>query len=206
MKFELPPLPYAMDALEPYIGREQLYYHYEKHHRGYLHKLDAELKNSEKRMLPLEEIIRTSKGKVFNFAAQFWNHCFLWPCFTPDARREPTGRLTELLDSSFGGVDGFKERFAKAAEEEFGSGWAWLTYDPQLRRLSIMSTDDAKNPLQTDLVPLLTLDVWEHAYYLDYKHDRKSYISAFLENLVNWEFAEANLAEHLDQQRKRRSG
>jgi len=205
MKFVLPPLPFAMDALEPYLSREQLYYHYEKHHRGYLQKLDAELKNSEKRMLPLEEIIRTSKGKVFNFAAQFWNHSFLWQCFAPNKRTEPTGRLAELLDSSLGGKDGFDERFAKAAEEEFGSGWAWLTYDPQTRRLTIISTDDAKNPLQMDLVPLLTLDVWEHAYYLDYKHDRKSYIAAFLNHLINWEFAADNLSRYLEQ-RKRRSG
>jgi Fe-Mn family superoxide dismutase len=206
MKFVLPPLPFALDALEPHLSRDQLYYHYEKHHRGYLEKLDSELKNSEKRTLPLEEIIRTSKGKTFNFAAQLWNHSFLWHCLTPHRQALQDGRLADLMQSSFGGVDGFNDRFAKAAEEEFGSGWAWLVYDPQLRRLSIMSTDDAKNPLQTDLVPLLTLDVWEHAYYLDYKHDRKSYISVFLEHLINWQFAEEGLSRHLEQRQKRRSG
>jgi Fe-Mn family superoxide dismutase len=193
MDFALPPLPFEMDALEPHVSREQIFFHYDHHHRGYLEKLDAALKDSPKRALPLEEIVCTSQGKVYNLAAQVWNHQFLWQSFSPTRQAPPAGKLTHLLSASFGGPSGFDERFAHEAEERFGSGWAWLVYDPHADWLSVTSTDDAKNPLGTDAVPLLTLDVWEHAYYLDYKDDRKAFIHAFLEHFVNWDFANTNL-------------
>jgi len=195
MKFVLPPLPFTMDALEPHLSREQIFYHYEHHHRGYLEKLDAALKGSEKRELPLEEVVCSTKGKVYNLAAQVWNHEFLWRSFSPKKTAPPSGKFGELLQTSFGGKDGFDDRFARVAEERFGSGWTWLVYDPNVDRLAVTSTEDAKNPLGTNVVPLLTLDVWEHAYYLDYKDDRKTYIGKFLTQLINWEFAGTNLSQ-----------
>jgi superoxide dismutase, Fe-Mn family len=205
MQFELPPLPYAADSLEPHISKEQLFYHYEKHHRGYLKKLDAALTDEKRRARELEEIVRTSEGKIFNSAAQLWNHTFLWHSLTPSKTR-PDATLDRLLEAGFGGIDGFRKKFADAAASEFGSGWAWLTVDPHSQRLTVMTTHDAGTPLTTDQVPLLTLDVWEHAYYLDYKNDRAAYIKAFLNDLINWDFASANLERCLKPARKRASG
>jgi Fe-Mn family superoxide dismutase len=205
MQFELPPLPYAADALEPHISKEQLFYHYEKHHRGYLNKLDAALTDPKRRARDLEEIIRTSEGNIFNSAAQLWNHTFLWHSLTPN-RTQPDTTLDRLLEAGFGGIDGFRKAFADAAASEFGSGWSWLTIDPRSQRLNIATTHDAGTPLTTDQVPLLTLDVWEHAYYLDYKNDRAAYIKAFLNDLINWDFASANLERCLQPARRRASG
>jgi superoxide dismutase, Fe-Mn family len=204
MQFELPPLPYAVDALEPHISKAQLSYHYEKHHRGYLDKLDAALTDSKRRELELEEIVRTSDGKVFNFAAQLWNHTFLWHSLTPE-KAQPSALLQRSIDASFDGLDGFQEAFAETAAGEFGSGWAWLVMDPRSERLTVCSTHDAGTPLTTAKVPLLTLDVWEHAYYLDYKNDRRAYIEAFLKHLANWNFASANLERALAQVPRRRA-
>jgi superoxide dismutase, Fe-Mn family len=205
MKFTLPPLPFAQDALEPHLSRQQIFYHYEHHHRGYLEKLDSAL-TGEKRTLSLEELVCTSKGKVYNLAAQVWNHNFLWQSLSPKKTALPDTRLADLLQSSFGGRDGFNDRFARVAEERFGSGWTWLLYDAGLDRLTVTSTDDAKNPLCSESIPLLTLDVWEHAYYLDYKDDRKSYIGKFLDHLINWDFANSNLAACTSMVRERHSG
>jgi Fe-Mn family superoxide dismutase len=195
MKFTLPPLPFAQNALEPHLSREQIFYHYEHHHRGYLEKLDAAL-TGDQRSLSLEALMSTSKGRVYNLAAQVWNHNFLWQSLSPKKTAPRDTPLADLLQSSFGGRDGFNDRFTRVAAEHFGSGWAWLVYDPGLDRLAITSTDDAKNPLDGNAVPLLTLDVWEHAYYLDYKDDRKSYIAKFLDHLINWDFANGNLAAY----------
>jgi superoxide dismutase, Fe-Mn family len=193
MQFELPPLPYPVDALAPHISKEQLFYHYEKHHRGYLKKLDTALTDPKRRALDLEAIVRTSSGKVFNFAAQLWNHTFLWHSLTPHTTRA-SAQLQRFIDESFDGVDGFRKAFAKAAASEFGSGWAWLIVEPSTQHLAVISTHDADTPLTSnDQVPLLTLDLWEHAYYLDYKNDRAAYIDAFLHELINWNFANANL-------------
>jgi len=205
MQFVLPPLPFQMDALEPHLTREQIFYHYDHHHRGYLEKLDAALKDSNKRELPLEEIVCMTEGKIYNLAAQVWNHEFLWQSLSPTVRA-PNGKLSDLLQASFGDMNGFRERFAHEAEERFGSGWAWLVYDPRTDWLTVTSTEDAKNPLGTGLIPLLTLDVWEHAYYLDYKDDRKTYIGKFLDHLINWDFANSNLAACTSMVRERHSG
>jgi superoxide dismutase, Fe-Mn family len=196
MKFELTQLPYAADALEPYMSRHTLHFHHDKHHQGYLDKVRAGL-DASKHELPLEDIIRDAEGagesKLFNSAAQVWNHDFFWFCLSPEKPSLNDRGLQELLDKSFGGLDQFTEKFATVAADEFGSGWAWLVYSPGSDRLEVLSTTDAKTPLTSDQVPLLTLDVWEHAYYLDYKHDRPGYISAFLEHLINWDFAAENL-------------
>ena len=205
MQFELPPLPYAVDALEPHIGKEQLFYHYEKHHRGYLKKLDAALTEPKRRARDLEEIVRTSEGKIFNLAAQLWNHTFLWHSMAPK-RSKPNADLKRLIEDAFGDIERFKQTFKEAAVGEFGSGWAWLVIDPSSQRLTTVTTHDAATPLTTDQVPLLTLDVWEHAYYLDYKNDRGAYVDAFLNDLINWDFASANLERYLQPMRQRATG
>jgi superoxide dismutase, Fe-Mn family len=193
MKFEIAKLPYAPDALEPYMSRDTLYFHHDKHHQGYLEKLKSALDES-RHGSPLTEIVRQADdAKVFNPAAQVWNHDFFWQCLTPDKPALNDGALRSLIDKSFGSIADFNDQFADVAANEFGSGWAWLVYTPASDRLDVISTSDAETPLTTDQVPLLTLDVWEHAYYLDYKHDRPAYIEAFLEHLINWKFAAENL-------------
>ncbi len=193
MDFELEPLPFANDALEPFIGAETVTIHHEKHHGGYLKKLDAALDNEEARSQSLTDVMLVSEGAQFNLAAQVWNHNFYWQSLSATTQAVPDGTFAALIDQSFGGVDEFKRRFADAAANEFGSGWAWLVWNPGSQRLEVSSTTDAVNPLVNGNIPLLTLDVWEHAYYLDYRQDRPGYISAFLDAHVNWEFAEQNL-------------
>jgi superoxide dismutase, Fe-Mn family len=196
MKFEIAKLPYAPDALEPYMSRDTLHFHHDKHHQGYLDKVKAGLDESLHDR-PLTEIIRETEDstpKIFNSAAQVWNHDFFWYCLTPDKPVLNDGALHELIDKSFGSLEKFNEQFASEAADQFGSGWAWLVYVPGNSTLDIISTANAKTPVTSaDSVPLLTLDVWEHAYYLDYKHDRPGYIQAFLEHLINWDFAAENL-------------
>jgi len=193
MKFEIPPLPYPKDALEPHLGAETLELHYEKHHKGYLEKLRKALEGRPEAKLSLAEIVRTSTGNVFNNAAQVWNHDFYWLSLRPDGGGKPEGELLERVEKSFGSVEAFRQEFAEAANGEFGSGWAWLVKDP-LDRLKVINSSDADNPLQQGLVPLLTLDVWEHAYYLDFRNERARYVEAFLDHLLNWDFVAANLA------------
>lgn len=193
MKFELDPLPYELDALEPHISARTLDFHYNKHHKGYMSKLAAALEGKPAAEKSLEEIILDSSGGLFNNAAQVWNHTFYWKSMTPGGGGAPSGTMKELLEKHFGGFEAFKQEFASVATGEFGSGWAWLVKTEQ-GELEILSTHDAENPMRRGLTPLLTLDVWEHAYYLDYQNDRAQYVAVFLDNLVNWPFAEANLA------------
>lgn len=196
MEFVLPPLPYDADALEPVISRRTVHHHYEKHHAGYLRKLDDALKGDARKQ-PLESIViesyKTENQKVFNLAAQVWNHTFYWHSLSPEGGSLDDGELNGLIDKSFGSMDAFKESFAEAALNEFGSGWAWLLYDRSDDELAVASTTDAVNPLPHARVPLLTLDVWEHAYYLDYQQERAQYVEGFLDKLINWTFAAENL-------------
>lgn len=193
MEFEIPPLPYAKDALEPHVSAETLELHYEKHHRGYLDKLRKGIEGKPEAEKSLEDLIQSASGDVFNNAAQVWNHSFYWMSMHPDGGGEPEeAAITGLIDSSFGSYDAFREAFADAANGEFGSGWAWLVRDPA-GRLRVRSSSDADNPLRKNLVPLLTLDVWEHAYYVDYRNERARYVDAFLDHLLNWDFVAANL-------------
>jgi Fe-Mn family superoxide dismutase len=205
MKFELTPLPWDPGALEPYLSAHTIDVHYNRHHRGYLEKLEKAIGDSELADLDLIEIIRRTDGSTFNWAAQVWNHDFYWQSMRPRGGGNPTGALAEALVASFGSIDHFRKEFAKAAESEFGSGWAWLVQHPG-GDLRVVSTDDAENPVQDGrLTPLLTIDVWEHAYYLDYENERGKYIDAFLTHLVNWQFAQDNLARETTGNRARRA-
>lgn len=192
MAFKLPELPYAMDALAPHISKETLEYHYGKHHKTYVDKLNGLVEGSEHEKKSLEEIIVSSQGPVFNNAAQVWNHSFYWNCLSPNGGGEPTGRLKEEIEKSFGNFSSFKEKFSQAAVNHFGSGWAWLSKDAQ-GNLKVDSTMNAVNPMNNNEKPLLTCDVWEHAFYIDYRNQKPKYIEAFW-NLVNWEFVEKNLS------------
>lgn len=196
MSFQLPDLPYAKDALEPHISARTLEFHHGKHHRGYVKKLNKAIEDTGYAELSLESIIARSHGtshtNVYNNAAQTWNHTFLWQSMSPDGGGDPEGRLAELLQSSFGDKAGFEEAFKAAAAGQFGSGWAWLVLDKG--ELKVVATADADTPLVMNQKPLLTLDVWEHAYYLDYQNDRADYIDKFLQHLINWEFAAERLA------------
>lgn len=195
MKFVLDNLPYELDELEPHISARTVDFHYNKHHAGYMAKLEAALQGDSKAEWPLDEIIRDAhKSKdlpVYRNAAQVWNHTFYWNSITPNGGGKPDGLVATLLERDFGSVQDFKSRFAEVASGQFGSGWAWLVLDAD-GRLKVESTPDADNPLTRDLTPILTLDVWEHAYYLDYQNDRGGYIESLLDNLLNWHFAEAN--------------
>jgi Fe-Mn family superoxide dismutase len=192
MKFELAPLPYPKQALEPHLGAETLELHYEKHHKGYMAKLEKAIQGEPEASRSLEDLIRTATGDLFNNAAQVWNHDFYWMSLDPNGGGEPQEDLASVIDASFGSVDRFREAFREAANGEFGSGWAWLVKHPD-GALEVRNSSDAENPLQRGLVPLLTLDVWEHAYYVDYRNERARYVDAFLDHLLNWSFVAANL-------------
>ncbi len=192
MAFSLPDLPYAKDALEPHISAETLEYHYGKHHQTYVDKLNGLVeKDASLSGKSLEDIIKNSSGGVFNNAAQVWNHTFYWHCLSPNGGGEPDGRLGELIQRDFGSFDEFKSRFTDTAINTFGSGWAWLVQNPD-GKLDIISTSNAETPLTGQATPLLTCDVWEHAYYIDYRNARPKYMDAFWE-LVNWSFVESQL-------------
>lgn len=190
MAFSLPPLPYATDALAPLMSRETLEFHYGKHHKGYVDKLNLLIKDTDHAHKTLEEIIRTSSGSIFNNAAQVWNHTFFWNCMAPEAGGEPSEEFCNALIKHFGSVATFKEKFSEAAMNQFGSGWAWLVKHTN-GELAVISTANADNPLTRELTPLLTCDVWEHAYYIDYRNERGKYVHQFW-NLVNWEFVDRN--------------
>ena len=192
MAFELPALPYAKDALEPHISAETLEYHYGKHHQTYVTKLNGLVEGTEFEGKSLEEIIKTSTGGVFNNAAQVWNHTFYWNCLAPNAGGEPTGDLAAAITAEFGSVEAFKAKFSESAAGNFGSGWTWLVKTSD-GKLAIVNTSNAQNPLTDGVTPLLTCDVWEHAYYIDYRNARPNYLNAFWE-LINWEFVAANFA------------
>ena len=182
----LPELPYALDALEPRISAETLEYHHGKHHRGYVGKLNELIKDTEFEELALEEIVRRSSGAVFNNAAQAWNHSFYWQCLAPKPRQRASGKLAKAIDTRFGSFDAFKDRFTQVAVDAFGSGWTWLVLDRD-GSISVGSTSNAGTPIRTHGVPLLACDVWEHAYYIDYRNERQQYVQAFWE-LANWDF------------------
>lgn len=192
MAIELPPLPYPLDALQPHISKETLEYHYEKHHRAYVTNLNNLLPGSGLENLSLEEIIKQSKGPIFNNAAQVWNHTFYWHCLTPKGGGEPTGALAAAINQAFGSFGSFKEQFSKTAIATFGSGWGWLAKNAQ-GGLEIISTSNAGTPMTDNKKALLTCDVWEHAYYIDYRNLRPKYVEAFW-NLVNWEFVAKNFS------------
>ena len=194
MKFELPPLPYEFDALEPHIGARTLRIHYSKHHQGYVDKLAKALNGKTLASKSLVDIVCETDGDMYNNAAQVWNHTFYWRSMTPTGGGSPSPRVANLIKRDFGGVDEFKQRFAEAASGEFGSGWAWLVANDD-GKLRVISSTDAENPMRSGELPLLTLDVWEHAYYLDYQNERGRYIAGFLDHLINWDFIEENLNE-----------
>lgn len=193
MAFVLPPLPYELDALQPYISRETLEYHYGKHHQAYVTNLNNLVAGTDLEKKSLEDIIKTQTGSVFNNAAQVWNHTFYWNCLKPKGGGQPSGELLAAINKGFGDFDKFKEQFTKTAIATFGSGWAWLVKNPQ-GNLEIVSTSNAGTPLTTPNKALLTCDVWEHAYYIDYRNARPKYLDAFW-NLVNWDFVTVNFRE-----------
>lgn len=186
MSIELPKLPYALDALQPIISKETLEYHYGKHHQAYVTNLNNLIKDTEFADQPLDTIITTSSGGIFNNAAQVWNHTFYWNCLSPQGGGEPSGKLVEAIQQAFGSIDEFKKRFTQTAITTFGSGWAWLVKNAQ-GGLELMSTSNADLPMKHGKKALLTCDVWEHAYYIDYRNARPSYVDNFWK-LVNWEF------------------
>ena len=191
MAIELPPLPYDKNALEPHISAETLDYHHGKHHKAYVDNLNKMIEGTEFAEMPLVEIIRKSQGGVFNNAAQVWNHTFYWNCLSPNGGGEPTGKLLEAINKAFGDFAKFKEQFSEVAIKTFGSGWGWLVQRPD-GSLALVSTANANNPLTSDDTALLTCDVWEHAYYIDYRNARPKYVESFW-NLVNWEFVASNM-------------
>jgi Fe-Mn family superoxide dismutase len=193
MAHELPPLPFEKNALEPVISAETIEYHYGKHHQTYVTKLNGLVPGTEFESADLEDIIKKSEGGVFNNAAQIWNHTFYWNCLrAPSDGNAPSGALAGAIDAAFGSFEAFKEQFATNAANNFGSGWTWLVKNPD-GGLAIVNTSNAGTPLTTDATPLMTVDVWEHAYYIDYRNARPDYVAA-LWQLINWDFVAQNFA------------
>ncbi|MFN2646474.1 MAG: superoxide dismutase [Burkholderiales bacterium] len=190
LHFELPPLPYAEDALEPVISAETLKLHHGKHHKKYVDTMNQLLAQSDVRAATLEDVVRSSQGKLFNNAAQAWNHDFYWHSLTPKAA-PPGAAMRSRLERDFGSTEKFVEQFAAAANGQFGSGWAWLV--EKEGRLQVLATANAETPMARGMRCLLTLDVWEHAYYVDYRNQRDRYVQAVIEQRLNWAFAEENL-------------
>lgn len=192
MAYELPALPYAIDALAPHISQETLEFHHGKHHQAYVTKLNELTDDSVSTDSELIEIIKTAEGPLFNQAGQIWNHTFYWNSMSPNGGGEPTGEVSEAINSAFGSYQGFRDQFTEAATTQFGSGWAWLVQGD--KGLEITKTANADLPLKHDQKALLTIDVWEHAYYIDFRNARPNYISTYLDSLVNWEFVAKNMA------------
>ncbi|MBE9077944.1 superoxide dismutase [Romeria aff. gracilis LEGE 07310] len=196
MSYELPPLPYDYSALEPHVSKNTLEFHHDKHHAAYVRKYNDAVQGTDLDSKPIEEVIKaiaddSEQSGLFNNAAQAWNHTFYWHSMKPDAGGQPTGELAKKIEADFGSFEKFVDAFKSAGATQFGSGWAWLVLDGNT--LKVTKTPDAVNPLTSGQTPLMTMDVWEHAYYLDYQNQRPSYIDAFLE-VVNWDFAAQNLA------------
>jgi Fe-Mn family superoxide dismutase len=192
MNFEVAPLPYAKDALEPSISQRLIEFHYEKHHKGYMTKLKAALEGKPEASKSLEEVVKSSTGGVFNNAAQVYNHTFFWDGMKPGGGgAPPAGPVADLIKRDFGGWDAFRTKFIDAGMTRFGSGWAWLVLNGG--KGEIVSTPNAETPLTTAAKPLLTADVWEHAYYLDYQNRRDTFLEVFCDKLINWEFVAKNL-------------
>ncbi len=193
MAVTLPPLPYADDALDPHITAHTISFHYGKHHAAYVNNLNNLVADTELDNASLEEIIAAAEpGGLYNNAAQVWNHTFYWNSMSPNGGGAPSGELAAAIDASFGSYEAFREKFTADAVGNFGSGWTWLVKDGA--GVAIVKTDDADTPIKHGQTPLLTIDVWEHAYYLDYQNARPAYVAAFLDNLVNWEFASQNFS------------
>ncbi len=190
MTIELPKLPYAMDALEPYISKETLEYHYGKHHKAYVDNLNKLTPGTEFEKMSLEDIIKKSSGGIFNNAAQVWNHTFYWNCLMPNSPQQPTGELAEAINKKFGSFEEFKKQFSELAVKTFGSGWGWLVKNAS-GELELVSTSNAGTPMTEGKTALLTCDVWEHAYYIDYRNARPTYVEKFW-HLVNWNFVNKN--------------
>ena len=192
MAFELPPLPYAKNALAPTISEETIEYHYGKHHQTYVTNLNNLVKGSKFEAMGLEDIVRESSGGVFNNAAQVWNHTFYWNCLKPGGGGAPTGALAAAIDKAFGSFAAFKEKFSSSAVGNFGSGWTWLVKNAD-GSLEVLNTSNAGTPMTSGKTALLTCDVWEHAYYVDYRNARAKYVESFW-GLVNWDFVAKNFA------------
>lgn len=196
MAYELPALPYDYTALEPYISKGTLEFHHDKHHAAYVNNYNSAVKGTDMDSQSLEEVIKAvagdaSKAGIFNNAAQAWNHSFYWKCMKSNGGGTPTGKLADKINEDFGSFEAFVEEFKKAGATQFGSGWAWLVLDNG--KLKITKTGNAENPITAGQTPLLTMDVWEHAYYLDYQNRRPDYINEFVTKLVNWDFVAENL-------------
>lgn len=191
MQHTLPPLPYAADALAPHLSREALELHHDKHHAAYVKELNELQQGTEFESMPLEEIVKRSSGTLYNNAAQAWNHTFFWSCMKPDGGGEPRGPLAEAINARWGSYAEFKGSFKDRAVANFGSGWTWLVKKPG-GSVDVVNMAAAGTPLTTGETPLLTLDVWEHAYYIDYRNERPKFVDAFLNSLVNWDFAQEN--------------
>ncbi|MEK7706203.1 MAG: superoxide dismutase [Myxococcota bacterium] len=196
MAFELPKLPYSQDALEPHISSKTMSFHYGKHHQAYVTKINELTKDTPMAKHSLEQIMRdtandAAKAALFNNAAQVWNHTFFWNCLTPNGGTGPSGELAERVKEAFGGVDKLKEELKNAAVGQFGSGWAWLVVDGG--KLKVVKTANAMSPVVQNQTALLTIDVWEHAYYLDYQNRRPDFVQTVLDKLVNWDFVAENL-------------
>ena len=197
MAYELPPLPYDYNALDPYISAKTLEFHHDKHHAAYVTNYNNLIKDTDLADKSIEEVIKatyndSSKTGIFNNGAQAWNHTFFWNSLKPGGGGTPTGAVAEKIDADFGSYDNFKEEFKKAATTQFGSGWAWLVLDNGT--LKVINSPNAVNPIALGHTPLLTLDVWEHAYYLDYQNKRPDFIEAFISNLLNWDLVNQQLA------------
>lgn len=188
----LPDLPYPENALEPHISAETLQFHYKKHHATYVDKLNGLIPGTEFETASLEDIIKKASGGIFNNGAQVWNHTFYWNCLSPNGGGAPSGDLASAIDQAFGSFDDFKARFSESAVNNFGSGWTWLVENSD-GTLEIVNTSNAANPMTDGKQPLLTCDVWEHAYYIDYRNARPKYVEAFW-NLVNWDFVAQNFS------------
>jgi Fe-Mn family superoxide dismutase len=203
MAFTLSPLPYPRDALEPYMSAKALEFHHGKHHKTYVDTLNELVAENSLEDQSLEELIASTyhddgKSAVFNNAAQVWNHDFFWKCMKPQGGKQPNGTLGKAITQDFGNFDSFADAFAEAAKSQFGSGWAWLVFDAG--HLKVIKTSNAVDPIAGGQAALLTCDVWEHAYYLDYQNRRADFVEAFLDNLVNWEFAAEILEKALQKQ------
>jgi Fe-Mn family superoxide dismutase len=191
MAFELPPLPYPKDALAPLISAETFDFHYGKHHQAYVTNLNAAIAGKAEEKKSLEEIILSSDGPLFNNSAQVWNHTFFWNSLKPQGGGKPTGDLAQALERDFGGFDKFREQFVQTALKQFGSGWAWLVAEGG--KLKITSTSNADLPMKHNQTALFTVDVWEHAYYIDYRNARQKFVEAVVDSLANWDFVSENL-------------
>jgi len=193
MEHTLPPLPYAHDALQPHMSKETLEYHHDKHHNAYVTTLNNLQKGTEFESMPLEEIIKKASGPIYNNAAQIWNHTFFWNCMKPSGGGEPKGKLADAINAKWGSFAAFKEAFQKSAVGNFGSGWTWLVKKSD-GSVDIVNMGAAGTPLTTGDKALFTVDVWEHAYYIDHRNLRPKFVETYLTSLANWDFAEANFA------------